>query len=70
MPANLVRRNGAGAEASPAGMAPAGSSARSVADSLTSREWDQLTDIVVRRLERRLADELARRGRRFTPRVF
>lgn len=48
----------------------AGSTGGSIADSLSSREWDQLTDIVVRRLERRAADELARRGRRVTPRVF
>jgi hypothetical protein len=41
-----------------------------IADSLSSREWDQLVDIVVRRMERRLTDELARRGRRSTPRVF
>lgn len=41
-----------------------------IADSLSSREWDQLVDIVVRRMERRMADELARRGRRSTPRVF
>jgi hypothetical protein len=42
----------------------------SIADSLSSREWDQLVDIVVRRMERRIADDLARRGRRATPRVF
>lgn len=47
--------------------APSG--AAGIADSLTSREWDQLVDIVVRRMERRMADELARRGRRSTPRV-
>jgi hypothetical protein len=43
---------------------------RSIADSLSSREWDQLVDIVVRRMEHRMAADLARRGRRSTPRVF
>jgi hypothetical protein len=44
---------------------PAGTSrAVSIADSLTSRQWDELTDIVMRRMERAVADELARRGRR------
>jgi hypothetical protein len=47
-----------------------GTDSAGIAASLSSREWDQLTDIVVRRLERRLADELARRGRRSTPGVF
>lgn len=41
-----------------------------IADSLSSREWDQLVDVVVRRMERRMTDELARRGRRSTPRVL
>lgn len=45
-------------------------SGRSIADSLSSREWDRLVDIVVRRMERRIADDLARRGRRSTPKVF
>lgn len=39
------------------------STAVSIADSLTSRQWDELTDIVVRRMERGVLDELARRGR-------
>lgn len=34
-----------------------------IADSLTHRQWDELTDIVMRRLERNVRDELARRGR-------
>lgn len=38
--------------------------------SLTSREWEELVDEVVRRIEYRVADELARRGRRFTPPVY
>jgi hypothetical protein len=43
---------------------------RDVRDSLTSREWDQLVDEVVRRIESRVTGELARRGRRFTPRMM
>ena len=39
-------------------------------ESLTSREWEELVDEVVRRIEYRVADELARRGRRFTPPVY
>ncbi len=41
-----------------------------LADQLTWQEWNQLVDIVVDRLEQRVVDELARRGRRFTPGVF
>ena len=41
-----------------------------VADALTPREWDELVDLVVDRLEERVLDELARRGRRFSPGVF
>jgi hypothetical protein len=41
-----------------------------VRESLTSREWEELVDEVVRRIEYRVADELARRGRRFTPPVY
>lgn len=41
-----------------------------VAEALTPREWDELVDIIVDRLEDRVLDELARRGRRFTPGVF
>ena len=41
-----------------------------IAESLTPREWDELVDIIVDRLEDRVLDELARRGRRFTPGVF
>ncbi len=44
--------------------------ASSIAGSLTSREWDQLVDVVLRRIERRTLDDLSRRGRRVTPRVF
>ncbi len=44
--------------------------AASIADSLTSRQWDELTDIVMRRMERTVADELARRGRRANVRVL
>jgi hypothetical protein len=49
-----------------AGPAHPGGSGRavSIADSLTNRQWDELTDIVMRRMERTVADELARRGRR------
>jgi len=43
---------------------------QSVAEALTPREWDQLVDLVVDRLEDRVRDELARRGRRFSPGVF
>ncbi|WP_211229256.1 hypothetical protein [Nakamurella lactea] len=42
----------------------------SVAESLTHREWDELVDVVVDRIERRVLDELDRRGRRFLPEVF
>ena len=42
----------------------------SIASSLTPREWDQLVDIIVERIEDRVSDELARRGRRFTPGVM
>lgn len=41
-----------------------------VVDALTSREWDELVDLVVDRIEDRVRDELARRGRRFSPGVF
>jgi hypothetical protein len=41
-----------------------------IAEALTPREWDELVDIIVDRLEERVLDELARRGRRFTPGVF
>ena len=41
-----------------------------LADQLSWQEWNQLVDIVVDRLEQRVIDELARRGRRFTPGVF
>ena len=44
--------------------------AQAVADALTPREWDELVDLVVDRLEDRVRDELARRGRRFSPGVF
>jgi hypothetical protein len=45
---------------------PTGSAAGravSIAESLTSRQWDELTDIVLRRLERGVIDDLSRRGR-------
>ncbi|QNK81327.1 hypothetical protein [Nakamurella sp. PAMC28650] len=42
----------------------------SIATSLTPREWDQLVDIIVERLEDRVSDELSRRGRRFHPGVM
>ena len=41
-----------------------------VGDALSPREWDQLVDLVVERIEERVRDELARRGRRFSPGVF
>jgi hypothetical protein len=41
-----------------------------IADALTPREWDELVDVIVDRIEDRVLDELARRGRRFTPEVF
>jgi hypothetical protein len=41
-----------------------------VADALSPREWDQLVDLVVERIEERVRDELSRRGRRFSPGVF
>ena len=43
---------------------------RRIAEALTPREWDELVDVIVDRLEDRVLDELARRGRRFTPGVF
>ena len=43
---------------------------QAVVDALTPREWDELVDLVVDRLEDRVRDELARRGRRFSPGVF
>jgi hypothetical protein len=42
----------------------------SVQDSLSSREWQELVDEVVRRIEGRVTAELARRGRRSMPRSF
>ncbi len=36
---------------------------RSVADSLSSREWEELVDQIARRIEGRIVSELARRGR-------
>ena len=47
---------------------PERSRAIEIADSLTTRQWDELTDIVMRRLERTVRDELARRGRAAMPR--
>ena len=41
-----------------------------VAEALSPREWDQLVDLVVERIEERVRDELSRRGRRFSPGVF
>ena len=41
-----------------------------VGDALSPREWDQLVVLVVERIEERVRDELARRGRRFSPGVF
>jgi hypothetical protein len=49
------------------GQAP---TSEAVADALTPREWDELVDLVVDKLEDRVRDELARRGRRFSPGVF
>ncbi|MEO7126838.1 MAG: hypothetical protein ABI382_03405 [Nakamurella sp.] len=46
------------------------SRAVSIADSLTNREWDELTDIVVRRMERTMVEELARRGRHGSKKAF
>jgi hypothetical protein len=43
---------------------------QSVGEALSPREWDQLVDLVVERIEERVRDELARRGRRFSPGVF
>ena len=43
---------------------------RPVAEALSPREWDQLVDLVVERIEDRVRDELSRRGRRFSPGVF
>ena len=54
----------------PGGLSRQSATGRSIADSLSSREWDKLVDIVVRRMERQIADDLARRGRRSTPQVF
>jgi hypothetical protein len=50
--------------------AGAGNGSGAVRESLSSREWDELVDEIVRRIEHRVADELARRGRRFTPPVM
>ena len=41
-----------------------------VVDVLSPREWDELVDLIVDRLEDRVRDELSRRGQRFTPGVF
>jgi hypothetical protein len=41
-----------------------------VDDRLSSREWDELVDIVVQLMEQRISDELSRRELRSTPRVF
>jgi hypothetical protein len=49
------------------GSAPA---PRSVESSLSSREWDELVAEVTRRIEGRIVDELARRGRRSLPRTL
>ncbi len=42
----------------------------SVASALTPREWDELVELIVEKIEDRVHDELARRGRRFNPGVF
>lgn len=41
-----------------------------VGGALTSREWDELVNEVVRRIEGRVTAELERRGRRSTPRIL
>lgn len=41
-----------------------------VSESLSYTEWDELVDEVVERIERRVIDELDRRGRRFLPGAF
>ncbi len=41
-----------------------------ISEALSPREWDQLVDLVVERIEDKVRDELARRGRRFSPGVF
>jgi len=70
----VIRRefDGAGAAPAVAGSTVADHDAGgpSVQESLTSREWQQLVDEVVRRIEDRVTAELARRGRRSTPRSF
>ena len=43
---------------------------RGIAESLTPREWNQLVDLVVERIEDRIENELARRGRRNGTQVF
>lgn len=40
------------------------SRAMAIANSLTPAQWNELTDEILRRLERRVADDAARRGRR------
>ena len=38
-----------------------------IANALTAREWDELVDQIVERIEDRVVDELSRRGRRHDP---
>ena len=52
----------------PAGSADdRGSSPARIANQLTAREWDELVDQIVERIEDRVVDELSRRGRRHDP---
>lgn len=44
--------------------------APSVTEQLSHRQWDELVDEVVVRIERRVLAELERRGRRYHPEVF
>ena len=38
-----------------------------ISQQLTAREWDELVDQIVERIEVRVIDELSRRGRRHDP---
>jgi hypothetical protein len=70
-PAGVIRRSDS-TDVAPvdAAVVPAAGTGMPVRGSLSSREWDELVDEVVRRIEYRVTAELSRRGRRFIPKAL
>ena len=65
-----VRRLSSGASITRTSGSEDGGVSPAVADTLSYAEWDELVDEVVERIERRVLDELDRRGRRYLPGAF